>query len=139
MYEALTDYISKFDNIEEYGEWINENDKSDGHVLHIPEIHYSEVVMRFANQIYAFEREHPELDLKNYIEILENNHIKLDALPDANVSVLDGKVVVALLFAAIRKERFCEGALLDALESGCIRRWLMRLKEIDEEGRSTRV
>ncbi len=138
MYEALTDYISKFDNIEEYGEWINENDKSDGHVLHIPEIHYSEVVMRFANQIYAFEREHPELDLKNYIEILENNHIKLDALPDANVSVLDGKVVVALLFAAIRKERFCEGALLDALESGCIRRWLMRLKEIDEEGRSTR-
>ena len=51
----------------------------------------------------------------------------------ADVSALDGKTVMALLVGAVRAERFCDGALLGFLESGCIGRWLRRLRQIDEE------
>ena len=50
----------------------------------------------------------------------------------ADVSALDGKTVMALLVGAVRAERFCDGALLGFLETGCIGRWLQRLRQIDE-------
>ena len=52
-------------------------------------------------------------------------------MKNANVNALDGTTVVALIVGAIRAERFCDGALLDFFESGCIEKWLERLAEID--------
>mgnify|MGYP003360576731 FL=1 len=49
----------------------------------------------------------------------------------ADTSKLDGQTVMALLVASLRADRFCEGALLGFFESGAIRRWLIRLREID--------
>lgn len=49
----------------------------------------------------------------------------------ADTSKLDGQTVMALLVASLRADRFCEGALLGFFESGTIRRWLIRLREID--------
>lgn len=40
---------------------------------------------------------------------------------------------MALLLGAVRAERFCDGALLGFFEDGSIRRWLVRLREIDEQ------
>jgi len=34
---------------------------------------------------------------------------------------------------SIRADRFSEGALLEFIESGCMVRWLLRLKTIDNE------
>jgi hypothetical protein len=49
----------------------------------------------------------------------------------ADVSVLDGKCIMALLLGAVRSERFCDGALLSFFKSGAIAKWLLRLKELD--------
>ena len=52
---------------------------------------------------------------------------------DAEVTHLDGQGVMALLMAAVRAERFCDGALYRFFEMGCIQRWFKRLEEIDKE------
>jgi hypothetical protein len=49
----------------------------------------------------------------------------------ADVSDLNAQCVLSLVMGAIRAERFCDGALLDFFESGCILKWLERLNEID--------
>jgi hypothetical protein len=86
--------------------------------------------MAFLRIFYDFQKAHPEYDLTNYREILENNNIRWDAtdIRRANPSILDDKCVLALITAAIRADRFSEGALLGFLEDGCIVRWLERLK-----------
>ena len=55
-------------------------------------------------------------------------------MEEADVSKLAAKCVIALLIGAVRAERFCDGALLSFFNSGCILRWLLRLKTIDEGG-----
>ena len=52
-------------------------------------------------------------------------------MSEADVSELDGQVVTALLIGAVRAERFCDDALLDFFEDGSMRRWLLRLRELD--------
>ncbi|MDY3291738.1 MAG: DUF6508 domain-containing protein, partial [Parolsenella sp.] len=77
--------------------------------------------------------EHPEYELTHYHDILERNGLEWDsqAMSGADVSELDGQAVMALLLGAVRAERFCDGALLGFFEDGSMRRWLLRLKEID--------
>jgi len=55
----------------------------------------------------------------------------MDSIQSADVSNLDGQTVMALLIGAVRAERFCDGALLEFLESGCIKKWIQRLQDID--------
>ena len=52
----------------------------------------------------------------------------------ADVSELDGQAVMALLLGAVRAERFCDVALLGFFGDGSMRRWLLRLREIDDKG-----
>ena len=52
-------------------------------------------------------------------------------MSEADVSHLDGKCIMALIVGAVRAERFCDGALLGFFKDGSIKKWLMRLKEID--------
>jgi hypothetical protein len=54
-------------------------------------------------------------------------------MEQADVSSLDGRVVMALLVGVLRADRFCEGVLLGFWNSGAMNRWLERLKEIDED------
>ena len=51
--------------------------------------------------------------LTKYENILEQHGIEwgVDSMTDADVSVLDGKCVMALLMGAVRAERFCDGSL----------------------------
>ena len=51
-----------------------------------------------------------------------------------DVSRMDGQGVMALIMAAVRAERFCDGALKEFFENGSIEKWLCRLKEIEESG-----
>ena len=52
----------------------------------------------------------------------------------ADVLKLEETCLIAHLIGTIRAERFCDGALVDFFNSGCILRWLERLKAIDEGG-----
>ena len=137
MYEKLTSLLEdiKTDSI---GKWIvdKENDGSLEHPIQMPFVVYSRVVRQFERVVYNFEEEHPEFELNQYGSILERYDIKWEtqSMSTVDVSKMDGQGVMALIMAAVRAERFCDGALKEFFENGSIDKWLLRLKEIDEKG-----
>lgn len=135
MYESLTRFLPEL-NKEKYGKWVidKETDGSPEHPIHFPFVDYDRVVDRIWDAIYGFEKNHKDFELTKYSEILEKSDIEwsTQSMKEADVSKLDGQTAMALLIAATRAERFCDGAMLDFLESGCIKKWLQRLKDIDD-------
>lgn len=99
----------------------------------MPYMDYSEAVDALHHDIYDFCEAHPEYEHTNYHKTLEENGLEWDmtSMTNADVSSLDAKAVIALLIGACRAERFCDGALMDFLENGCIIRWLKRLEALD--------
>lgn len=94
-------------------------------------VDYSQAVTAFIGDLHAICKALPECG--DFKAVLAANGIEwdLDSMLDADVSKADAKCVVALLLGAVRSERFCEGALLNFLESGTIAKWLKRLAELD--------
>ena len=133
-FNILTKYILMIqsDNI---GKWIvdKKNDGTLEHPIQMPFVGYSRMVDSFQEDLYKFCDEHPEFDHTRYGETLESNNIEwsTESMKATDVSILDEKCVIALLIGASRAERFCDGALLNFFESGCILKWLERLKAID--------
>lgn len=138
-YEQLTKYIPLIKN-DKFGEWIidEENDGTPEHPVHMPFVNYSQTVDSFHEDLYIFCEEHPEYEHKRYGETLVANGLRwvTVSMEAADASSLDAKCVIALLIGAVRAEHFCDGALLRFFKSGCILRWLQRLKAIDEGGDS---
>ena len=134
IYTELTDMLGKIPQ-DELGNWIidRENDGTMDHPVQMPFVEYSELVRGFVTAVYRFEEEHSEYGLSGYIHILEKHDIEWGdkSMAAADVSDMDGQGVMALLMGAVRAERFCDGALLDFFENGCIQKWIERLKEID--------
>lgn len=137
VYKGLTDYLPRIKDIE-FGKWYPEKQTGDGSMerpFQMPFVVYDDIVEGLIREVYHFEKEHPEYGLNRYNEILEKHHIEWgdQAMTAADVSNMDGQGVMALLLAAIRAERFCDGALLDFLKKGCIQKWLERLEELDNQ------
>lgn len=135
MYTSLTNYLFALEN-DQFGEWIVDR-KSKGTLenpIQMPFVSYSEMVDHFTDAVYQFVDEHPEYGLNHYYDILESCNIKWEqhSMQNANVALLDGRCITALLVGAVRAERFCDGALLSFFKNGAIQKWLLRLKEIDE-------
>lgn len=136
MYETLVEFLPMLSG-SKYGEWVT----YPGHAgtredpLIFLWVKYDKCILGLCKAVYLFVDEHRELDLRSYEEILGKSGIKwnLDSMSNADVSVLDGTTVMALLVATVRAERFCDGALLQLCNNGSIAKWLERLKEIDEE------
>ena len=142
MYESLTKYLDEFTGAE-FGTWIVD-DKNDGtpeHPLQFPFVDYSRVVDQFIHDVYSFVDNHEEMGLYSYQKVLEENGIKWNAqsMETAVVDDLDAKCVVALIYGAIRAERFCDGTILAFLKDGTIVRWLERLKTLDADGKNVAV
>lgn len=136
-YKKLTDYIEKLDNIE-FGEWEPKVQPGDGSLerpFRMPYVVYADVVNSFVLDVHEFCEEHPELGLNNYQAILKQNDIAWDEkeMKNADVSQMDVQSVAALILAAVRAERFCDGALLDFLEAGYIKKWLERLRVLEND------
>ena len=51
----------------------------------------------------------------------------------AEVDNLDAQCIIALIYGAIRADRFGEGTLLAFLKDGFITKWLERLKTLDTD------
>lgn len=134
-YSALTKYINLLKN-DNAGEWIcdKENDGSSERPMHLPFVIYSITVNNLADDIYKFAKESNEIVPSKYAEILQANGIEwgYDSMMQADASGLDAQCILALLIASLRAERFCDGALLEFIESGAVTRWLKRLQELDE-------
>ena len=122
QYLSLTAYIEP---IERMNESSREGWPKDGD---------SALVHSLADTFYRFVISHEELRLDYYRDILAENGIMTDRLDEADVSGKSGKCVLAMMYAAVRAERFCDGFLLDNCKNGTIVRWLKRLRELDEEG-----
>lgn len=142
MYESLTKYLDEFTGAE-FGTWIidKKNDGTPEHPLEFPFVNYSRVVDQFIHDVYSFVDNHEEMGLYSYQKVLEENGIKWNAksMETAVVDDLDAKCVVALIYGAIRAERFCDGAILAFLKDGTFVRWLERLKTLDADGKNIAV
>lgn len=134
-YSVLTKYINLLEN-DNAGEWIcdKKNDGSSERPIHVPFVSYSIAVNNLADDIYKFAKESNEIVPSKYAEILQANGIEwgYDSMMKADASELDAQCILALLIASLRAERFCDGALLEFIESGAVTRWLKRLQELDE-------
>lgn len=130
----LTKYIPMIQS-DSIGEWIvdKENDGTPEHPIQMSFVGYSRMVDSFQEDLYKFCDEHPEYEHTRYGETLEKNNIEwsTESMQAADVSKLDAKCVIALLIGAVRAERFCDGALLNFFESGCIMKWTERLNNIE--------
>lgn len=137
VYKTLTDFLPQIKDID-YGKWYPEKQTGDGSMerpFQMPFVVYTDVVEQFIKEVYRFEEKHPEYGLNRYHQILEKHSIEWsdESMTNADVTEIDGQGVMALILAAIRAERFCDGALLDFLKKGCIQKWLERLMELDKE------
>ncbi|MCB5377212.1 MAG: DUF6508 domain-containing protein [Flavonifractor plautii] len=135
IFEGLTKYLSQLD-ADHIGTWIidRENDGTPEHPIQMPFVNYSELVHRFIDDVYEFNDANKDFGLNRYGEILERNGLEwgTKSMSEADVSQLDAQCVMALIMGAVRAERFCDGALLGFFRDGSIRKWLERLKEIDD-------
>ena len=96
-----------------------------------------EVKQLFINKVQQFVDNHPEFDLIHYQDIMKRNGIDwaTESMKNADISMLDGKSVMALLVGVYRADYFTGGyndILDEFFESGCIKRCLLRLMEIDK-------
>ncbi|WP_124061369.1 MULTISPECIES: DUF6508 domain-containing protein [Eggerthellaceae] len=137
MFEGLTKHLPAIEKAERFGSWVvdRESKGTMDDPIQMPYVDYVTTVTEVDQAIYGFVDEHPEYKLTHYRDILEHNGLEWDsqAMSEADVSKLSGQAVMALLLGAVRAERFCDGALLGFFEDGSIRRWLVRLREIDEQ------
>lgn len=135
MFESLTKHLPAIENAEGFGNWVvdRESKGTMDDLIKMPYVNYGTTVADVEQAIYDFVDEHPEYELTHYRDILERNGLEWgsQAMSGADVSELDGQAVMALLLGAVRAERFCDGALLGFFGDGSMRRWLLRLKEID--------
>lgn len=143
MFESLTKHLPAIENAEGFGNWVvdRESKGTMDDPIKMPYVNYGTTVADVEQAIYDFVDEYPEYELTHYYDILERNGLEWDsqAMSGADVSELGGKAVMALLLEAVRAERFCDGALLGFFEDGSMRRWLLRLKEIDgRDGKEVR-
>ena len=135
MFESLTEHLPAIENAEGFGNWVvdRESKGTMDDPIKMPYVNYRTTVADVEQAIYDFADKHPEYELTHYRDILERNGLDWgsQAMSGADVSELDGQAVMALLLGAVRAERFCDGALLGFFGDGSMRRWLLRLKEID--------
>ncbi len=142
MFENLTKHLPVIEKAEGFGNWVvdRESKGTMDDPIQMPYANYGMTVTDVEQAIYAFVDEHPEYELTRYSDILERNGLKWDGrvMSEADVTGLDGQAVMALLLGAVRAERFCDGALLGFFEDGSIKRWLLRLEEIDNSNDAER-
>lgn len=134
-FEILTKYLPQLSN-DSFGTWIidRENDGTLEHPIQMPYVRYTEMVDHFVHDVYVFMEANEDFELNRYGEILQQNGLEWGSksMSETDVSDKDARCILAMIMGAIRAERFCDGAMLGFFRDGSIRRWLERLKEIDE-------
>lgn len=135
--------MSKFDRIleleellkaDEYGEWIidREHKGTRDDPIQFPYVLYTEAVMKLIEVVYEFHENNPEYGLNAYRRILEENGYKNIDLDNLDITNADDKCLMALLMWITRGERFCDGLILHALNSGAVFNIMERLKQISK-------
>lgn len=96
------------------------------------------VKRQLIQEIQNFVDRHSDYELVRYQDILKQNGLEwsIESMQHADVSKLNGQGVMALLVGAYRADYMAggweDGPWAELFESGCVKRWLLRLKEIDK-------
>ena len=124
QFHALTDFIPAAKKMTETKDgktlegW--DRDQIDAHI-----------VDRFVDVFYLWLNSHPGMRLDYYRDILAEYGLSTDTLDRADMAVCDARCILAMIFAAIRAERFSEGFLMMLFTDGSMLAWLKRLEELD--------
>jgi hypothetical protein len=94
-----------------------------------------DMVYSFAAEFYVFSKSNAGYGLEKYADILKQNGLEWEeaSLRNADVSKLDELAVLALMMGILRADHFSEGILEVFAREGILEKWLVRLKEIDDE------
>ena len=94
----------------------------------------SVMVEAFIRDVYHFIDNNNELELTQYQHILSGSGIEwgVQKIEDIDVSVLDGKCVLAIIVGIIRADRFCDGIIVEYFKNVYLLKCLERLAEIDK-------
>ena len=95
---------------------------------------YARIENELIETVYELE-ENGHDHLYHYEEVLNAAGIEwgFDSMLHADITSLDGKSVLALIFGVVRAEHFqYEGLVTEFLENGTIKKWLLRLWELDQ-------
>ena len=126
-YDSFYKYIDLLSD--DLGEWFSDkdSDKAAEPLVQFSFVVYSQNVHALIEDVLQFAELN---DVKNYGEVLEQNGIEWnpESMSKADINELQKDAVFALLLAAVRAERFCDGVLLELLENGSIQRWLKVLQ-----------
>ncbi|MFJ6206784.1 DUF6508 domain-containing protein [Bacillus pumilus] len=130
QFDILTKYIPLLQE-DHIGEWVidQENDGTAEHPIQMPFVNYSETVRHLIEDVYTFAKQHQELELTRYREILKENGIEsgMNDMENVDTSNLNAQCVLALMMGVVRAERFSEGAIFNFFKSGAIVKCLERL------------
>lgn len=132
-FESLTKYLPRLEE-DTFGTWIidRENDGTPEHPITMPYVSYTPLVLGFLKDFYDFHKNNPDYELTHYREIVEQNGLEYgNSMKEADVSCLDAKCILAMIMGITRADRFCEGVLLNSFKDGSIKKWLERLKVIE--------
>ena len=129
-YEQLTKYITLIDS-NNIGNWKGIDKKASESHADLPYLQYSEIIYDFIEDVISFCDKHIEFNCKNYVQNLKNVKIDVGHLSNVDLKKCDEKTIVLMIFAAVRKERFCEGTLLFYIKNGSLLKWLKILEEFD--------
>ena len=128
-FDILFQYIDLLSK-DEYGKRIVDTE-SKGTIedpVHFPYVLYSRTVDAFVQAVHDCWK---EFEPQDYLQVLKSHNIEwnYDSMIGVDVTRLPTQAILALLLAAVRAEKFCDGALLDFLKMGSIQKWLVTLKE----------
>ena len=128
MYESITSYLGKL----KPGHWKYPEKQGDGSKENpyiAGWIDYDETTEEFISKMYEVVPNGG----KDYGEVLREINMKYgDDYYKVDISKLNGDMILYMMFAVIRGERFSEGLIGEYIAKGTMDKWLTRLKEIDE-------
>lgn len=132
-YDLLTKYVGVFDD-DNFGEWVIDKE-SKGTLedpIVMPYVNYNKTVSDFIQDVHSVAE---SIGLVDYVSLLKKHGIEWSNQSMTNVDVdrLSSDVIFALVLAAVRAERFCDGALLTFFKGGYIQRWLHKLSQLASE------
>ena len=98
----------------------------DKNVILVPNLEYTKDVEDFIDEVYKIEDKHYILTLK-----FSKINVKGFNSKDIDVEQLGKRTIIALLTGIVRNERFNDGLIKENIESGFVRKCLIRLEELD--------
>ncbi len=125
-FDILVDYLKTFESSDFKDFFTKEADEVSLHPVYPDEIRF------FMDDVTKFALYNSQYGLTKYKEIIENYKLN-NQIEEIDVSNAEAIIILALLVDAVRSDRFCTGAVYGLLKNGTIRKWLERLKELNEK------